>query len=98
MKDLTTNLETRLAQTISRFRSKQEEADEILRAALSKFAEDVTEAHAEFELAAGLRVEGATAAMASQIRMFLGTGTEPEPVALSPATTLEEAMDNARAQ
>ena len=69
----------------------------MLRVAIIKFGQDVAEAHAEFELAAGLRVKGATAAMASQIRTFLGTGAESntEPVTMSSAT---EVMDNAREQ
>ena len=92
MKDLTTNLETKLAQAINTFRSNAEAADEMLRIAIIKFGSDVADAHAEFELAAGLRVEGATAAMASQIRTFLGTGAEPEPASAT------EVMDNAREQ
>ena len=76
MKDLTEALSNKIVNAINVFRLRQEETEEALCEALRVLGETVTAAHSEYELAAGLRVEGAKAAMASQIMTFLGVSAE----------------------
>ena len=78
MKDLTTNLETEIAQAVNKLRDTLESTVQI-------FLADIAVAHQTYEVAAGLRVEQAHKAMAEQITVFLGK--EPY-TALPPVTEL----------
>jgi len=71
MKDLTTTLETELAQAVNKFR-------DAIEAAQGELQSDVADAHQRYEVAAGHRIGEANEAMARQIREFLGAAA-PEP-------------------
>jgi len=66
MKDLTTNLETEIAQAVNKLR-------DTLESTVQTFLTDIAVAHQTYEVAAGLRVEQANKAMLEQITTFLGS-------------------------
>ena len=76
MKDLTTTLETELAQAINKFR-------DAIEAAQAELHADIANAHQKYEVDAEHRIGEANEAMAKQIREFLGAAA-PEPEVQAP--------------